>query len=123
LIFGSQPSASDFWLPKGFQGRSPWLVFNTPGLSAGIEVTLVFGGPSDLAGPYFGISVGVTLVAGIGGGVTGTVLFSPTFAGTTITSFTLMGVALNFSASTGFKLPVTVSLEMTNTRISRISGF
>jgi hypothetical protein len=89
------------------------ITINTPGAAVGGEVTLILGTPSDFAGPYFGISFG----AGTGVGVAVTLLFSPAFGGTPPLILTLMGLAFNVSAVTPTKLPLSVTIEVTNTRI------
>lgn len=90
------------------------LVINSPGASAGYEWTFVLGTPSDFKGPYFGIAVG----AGTGTAITGTLLFSPTLPLTNPLELTLMGISFNIMATTPTKLPVTVTLEVTDTKIA-----
>jgi len=92
------------------------IFFNTPGAAVGGEVTLILGTPTDFSGPYFGISVG----AGTGVGVAVTLLFSPTLPIGFPIVLTLMGLAFNVSAVTPTRLPVTVAIEVTNTRISGV---
>ena len=92
------------------------IFFNTPGAAAGGEVTLILGTPIDFAGPYFGISLG----AGTGVGVAVTLLFAPTLPVGFPIVLTLMGLAFNVSAVTPTKLPLTVTIEVTNTRISGV---
>ena len=88
---------------------------NTPGASIGGELTLILGTPLDFSGPYLGVSVS----AGTGLGVTGTLLFSPTLPLTFPPILTLMGCSINFSAVTPTKLPLTVAITVTNTKISK----
>jgi len=92
------------------------IFFNTPGAGVGGEATIILGTPTDFAGPYFGITVGV----GTGVGVAITLLFSPTLPLSLPVVLTLMGFAFNVSAVTPTRLPVTVSIEVTNTVISGV---
>lgn len=92
------------------------ITFNTPGAAAGGEVTVIMGTPSDFSGPYFGISLG----AGVGVGGAVTLLFSPVLGGTPALVLTFMGLAFNISAVTPTKLPVNVTISVTNTRISGV---
>ncbi|HPE73189.1 MAG TPA: hypothetical protein PK018_13655 [Candidatus Competibacter sp.] len=94
------------------------LTLNSPGAAAGGEVTLIIGTPSDFAGPYFGVSVGV----GTGVAAAVTLLFSPTFPSTPGAPLVLtyMGAAFNVSAVTPTKFPVNISIQVTNTRISGV---
>src|SRR5262249_43988670 len=50
------------------------IIFNSPSLSLGAEVTWIFGTPADFSGPYFGLAVG----GGVGVSGTVTLLFAPT---------------------------------------------
>jgi hypothetical protein len=81
----------------------------SPGSSLGGELTLIVGTPADFMGPYLGISLGGN--AG-GASVTGTVLFTLDAASTPAV-ITLMGVTINVSGAA--KVPVYVSIEVTNT--------
>ncbi|MEO8129555.1 MAG: hypothetical protein ABI822_20820 [Bryobacteraceae bacterium] len=92
------------------------ITFNTPGAAAGGEITFILGTPSDFAGPYFGIAVS----AGTGVSVGVTLLFSPVVGGTPALVLTLMGLAVNVSAVTPTKLPLNVTIEVTNTRITGV---
>lgn len=92
------------------------ITFNTPSASAGGEVSLIRGTPLDLAGNCFGLSFS----AGTGTSFGFTLLFSPTLGGTPPLILTYIGVAINISATTPTKLPLTVTIEVTNTQISGI---
>ncbi|MCP5197045.1 MAG: hypothetical protein H6974_09710 [Gammaproteobacteria bacterium] len=94
------------------------LTINSPGAAAGGEVTLIIGTPSDFSGPYFGLSVGV----GTGVAAAVTLLFSPTLpsAPGAPLVLTYMGAAFNVSAVTPTKLPINISIQVTNTRISGV---
>lgn len=85
------------------------------GLSGGLEMTYIFGTPADFAGPYLSAGVGVSAgpVAGIGGAL----LFAP---GPPVT---LMGYSLTFSANTPSVLPVTIVLEVTDTKTKPLLRF
>jgi hypothetical protein len=95
------------------------LFFNTPTASIGGEFTSIAGTPSDFSGPYLGVSGGFGTVVG----ATFTVLFSPTLPLTVPLTLTFMGVAISLSAVTPADLPVTISIEVTNTRITSIRKF
>jgi hypothetical protein len=96
------------------------LFFNTFGGSLGGEVTLIAGNPTDFSGPYFGVSIG----AGTSVGFTETALFIPTPPPPALpTVLTFMGAAFNVSAVTPTKLPVTVALQVTDTKIIAIKKF
>jgi hypothetical protein len=99
-----------------FSSIGAGITFNTPGAAVGGEVTVILGTPSDFAGPYFGIAFS----AGTGVGVGVTLLFSPTLGGTPPLILTLMGLAFNVSAVTPTKLPLSVTIEVTNTRIKGV---
>ena len=99
-----------------FSSIGAGITFNTPGAAAGGELTVIMGGPSDFAGPYFGVSVGAG--TGVGGAVT--FLFSPTLGGTPPLILTFMGLAFNISAVTPTKFPVNITIMVTNTRISGV---
>ena len=92
------------------------ITFNTPGAAAGGEVTVIRGTPGDFSGAYYGLTFG----AGVGVGGAVTLLFSPTLGGTPALLLTFMGVAFNVSAVTPTKLPVSVTISVTNTRISGV---
>jgi hypothetical protein len=92
------------------------IFINTPGGSVGGELTLILGTPADFSGPYLGIGVG----AGVAVTVTDTLLFSPTLPLTIPLTLTLMGFSFNVSASTPTRLPVTVSIEVTDTKITSL---
>jgi hypothetical protein len=82
------------------------LFFPAVGASVGGELTFVLGTPADLAGPYY--SAGVTVAPAVLG-VGGQLLFSPG------PPLTFMGISISLSANTPSELPVTVTLEVTNT--------
>lgn len=87
------------------------------GAGGGIEYTLIFGTPSEFAGPFFAVqaSVGPTIFGGLAIG--GSVLFAispPTPAGRTTLSF--MGFTVNVTGGWS-ELPVSVSVEWSNTWI------
>ncbi|MEO8127849.1 MAG: hypothetical protein ABJF23_09070 [Bryobacteraceae bacterium] len=92
------------------------ITFNTPGAAVGGELTIILGTPSDFAGPYFGLAFGIG--TGVGGAVT--LLFSPTLGGTPPLILMFMGLAFNISATTPTKLPLSVTIEVTNTRIKGV---
>lgn len=92
------------------------ITFNTPSASAGGEVTVIMGTPADFSGAYFGITLGAG--TGVSGAVT--LLFSPVLGGTPALVLTFMGLAFNISATTPTKLPVSVTISVTNTRISGV---
>jgi hypothetical protein len=89
---------------------------NTTFASTGVEFAHIFGPPSDFAGPYFGISVSVGEVLSAGA----TLLFAPTLPLSVPPVLTLMGVAINFSGGTPTLLPVTVSVQVTDTFITGV---
>jgi hypothetical protein len=99
-----------------FFSIGPGIFFNTPGASIGGEYTIILGTPTDFAGPYFGI----TLAAGAPLSAAVTLLFSPTLPLGIPLVLTLMGLAVNISLSTPTRLPLTVSIEVTNTKISGV---
>jgi len=99
-----------------FSSVGAGITFNTPGAAVGGEVTVILGTPSDFAGPYFGIA----LSAGTGVSAGVTLLFSPVLGGTPALVLTLMGLAFNVSAVTPTKLPLNVTIEVTNTRIKGV---
>jgi hypothetical protein len=99
-----------------FSSIGAGITFNTPGAAVGGEVTMILGTPSDFAGPYFGLAVGAG--TGVSGAVT--FLFSPVLGGTPLLILTFMGLAFNISATTPTKLPVSVTIEVTNTRIKGV---
>jgi hypothetical protein len=93
------------------------LFINTPAASIGQEWTFIKGTPVDFSGIYFGVGLSLTAIPpffciGV------TVLFSPTFGTPLI--LTLMGLALDFQASTPTRLPATLAITVTNTKISGI---
>jgi len=99
-----------------FSSIGAGITFNTPGAAVGGEVTVILGTPSDFAGPYFGIafSAGTGVAAGV------TLLFAPAIGGTPPLILTLMGLAFNVSAVTPTRLPLNVTIEVTNTRIKGV---
>jgi len=117
LLFGGFASAGIFTSTTRevgiFTSGGGGLFFNSAGASIGGELTIILGTPADFAGPFLGVSVG----AGEPLAVTATVLFSPKPPLTLV----LMGVAMNISATTPTKLPVTVSIVVSNTEIIAIT--
>lgn len=99
-----------------FSSVGAGITFNTPGAAVGGEVTVILGTPSDFSGPYFGLafSAGTGVAAGV------TLLFAPVIGGTPALVLTLMGLAFNVSAVTPTKLPLSVTIEVTNTRIKGV---
>src|SRR5262249_7454651 len=95
------------------------IIFNSPSLSLGAEVTWIFGTPADFSGPYFGLAVG----GGVGVSGTVTLLFAPTLPLSVPLTLTLMGGSFNVSATTPTKFPVTVTIQVTNTVITRLATF
>jgi hypothetical protein len=110
-IYGSTTKEVGF-----FSSIGAGITFNTPGASVGGEFTLILGTPTDFAGPYFGIAFS----AGTGTSVGVTLLFSPAVGGTPPLILTLMGLAVNVSATTPTKLPLSVTIEVTNTQITGV---
>lgn len=93
------------------------IFINSHSASLGGECTIIKGTPSDFAGPYFGLSVSAG--TGVSGGAT--LLFAPTISVGKPIVLTFMGCAINVSATTPTKLPVTVGVVVTNTKISKIT--
>lgn len=77
------------------------------GVSAGVEYTFIFGTPNDFRGVYIGAGIGVSGSTGVG--VSGMLLFSPG------PPLTLMGYSLTVGVSSPSPIPVTVTLDVTNT--------
>lgn len=80
----------------------------SPGISGGVELGFVLGRPADLSGPF--LAAGVSVAPGVLG-VGAALLFSPG------PPLTLMGVSVSVTANTPSVVPVTVTLEFTNTSV------
>lgn len=105
-IYGSTTPEFGLFATGGF-------VIGTPGASGGVELTFVFGTPSDFAGPFFSIQASV----GTGAALGGSLLFSlPT---TSSPSFAFMGFTINTTAGIS-AIPVSVSIEFSNTAIKPV---
>ncbi|HKP63658.1 MAG TPA: hypothetical protein VJV78_43285 [Polyangiales bacterium] len=84
------------------------------GLSGGGEFTVILGTPLDLSGPY--LSAGVSVAPNVFG-IGAALLFSPG------PPLTLMGICVSLTANTPSAVPLTISLEVTNTKIKPFLRF
>jgi hypothetical protein len=85
------------------------------GVSGGAEMTFIFGTPADFKGPY--LSAGISVSAGPVAAIGGALLFSPG------PPPVLMGYSITFTANTPSVLPVTIALEVTDTKTKPVLRF
>lgn len=98
----------------GYFSSGVGLFLPSVGASGGGEFTVILGTPTDLSGAYF--SAGVSVAPNIFG-VGAALLFSPG------PPLTLMGLTVSLTANTPSFFPVSITLEVTDTRIKPLLRF